>query len=293
MNSRVPITITETSELTVLHTGMEQCAPAHAFGPAVRDYYLIHFILSGKGFFQCEGRTDELAAGQGFLICPDKVAYYQADTQDPWRYVWIGFKGSKAAYYLRRAGLSPQAPIIGAPGLADDQTSVLTLSGCFRQIAADSGLRNGRDLRLLAWLQLMLSILTEQNAGGSPEEDQTGRCAEYVRQACDFMEMNYARKITVGELAGHIGLDRSYFGLLFRRSTGLPPQQYLLRLRMEKACSLMTRSRLPVAAIAHAVGYEDPLLFSRMFRQTVGCPPSQYRHLQEQRKHAQNACSII
>ncbi len=293
MNSRVPIAITESGELNVLHSGMEQCAPAHAFGPAVRNYYLIHFVMSGKGVFQCEGRTDELTAGQGFLICPDKVAYYQADTQDPWRYIWIGFKGSKAASYLRRAGLSPQAPIIGTPGPTDDQSSILTLAGCFRQIAAVSDLRSGRDLRILAWLQLMLSILIEQNAGGSPEEDQTGKYAEYIRQACDFMEMNYARKITVGELARHIGLDRSYFGMLFRQSTGLPPQQYLLRLRMEKACSLMARSRLPVAAIAHAVGYEDPLLFSRMFRRIAGCSPSQYRRLQDERKQNRNACSII
>ncbi len=79
------------------------------------------------------------------------------------------------------------------------------------------------------------------------------------------MEMNYAHKISISGLAGRIGLDRSYFGQLFRDTTGLPPQQYLLQLRMAKACQLMRRSFLPIGTIAHSVGYDDPLLFSACF----------------------------
>ena len=89
--------------------------------------------------------------------------------------------------------------------------------------------------------------------------------------------MNYARKISIADLAAHIGLDRSYFGQLFRQATGLAPRQYLLKLRMAKACQLMGHSDLPVSTIARSVGYDDPLLFSRMFRKEMGCSPSGHR----------------
>lgn len=275
--------ISEPVELSVVHAGMEQCAPAHAFGPAVRDYYLIHFIFAGRGRFQGDGRTWLLSAGQGFLICPDQVTFYQADHQEPWHYVWIGFQGTRAAAYLHQAGLSPRSPILGSPAQgispvrAGDADLPMTPAGCFQLIAQALALRGGRELRLLALLHLLLSLLIEQNPEPPLAENQVGRREWYVRQAQDFLEMNYAQKITVGGLARHLGLDRSYFGLLFRQSAGQPPQQYLLHLRLAKACSLMARSSLSIAAVARSVGYDDPLLFSRMFRQVMGCSPSQYR----------------
>jgi AraC-like DNA-binding protein len=275
----------ENSTLAVVHTGMEQCAPGHAFGPGVRDYFLFHFVLAGHGFFQAEERTHHLGPGQGFLIFPDQVTYYQADLADPWHYVWIGFQGMRAAECVRLAGLTRQAPLVTDPsfcppdGLPADVSACpdQTLTGCFRQIVGLAGMSRGRSLRQLAILHLFLSLLIEQNPDLPPDENQYERRAWYVRQARDYLEMNYARKIQIADLSRQIGLDRSYFGAIFRRETGQSPQQYLLRLRIAKACRLMAFSSLPIAGIAHSVGYEDPLLFSRMFRQVMGCSPTRYR----------------
>jgi len=277
-------------DLQVLHAGMEQCPPAHAFGPAVRDYYLIHFVLRGQGRFQVENRTFQLRAGQGFLICPDQVTFYEADQQDPWLYVWIAFTGKSADDYLRQAGLSRQAPILeNARSHLHDAHSAATddmrrestrepavLADCFRQIADALDLRQGREMRLTALLLLLLSHLIEQNPNPPVAEDQINRRDWYVRQAQDYLEVNYARKLSIAGLARHLGLDRSYFGQLFREVTGFSPRSYLLQLRMTKACSLMTHTRLPVAAVARSVGYEDPLLFSRMFHRIMTCSPSEY-----------------
>jgi AraC family transcriptional regulator of arabinose operon len=45
---------------------------------------------------------------------------------------------------------------------------------------------------------------------------------------------------------------------------------------MEKACELMEYSNLNIGGIAHSVGYEDPLLFSKMFKKNMGLSPSQF-----------------
>ena len=294
MPARVSTVYPLKEDLRVLHAGMEQCPPAHAFGPAVRDYHLIHFILKGQGRFQTENQTCHLRAGQGFLICPDQVTFYEADQQDPWLYVWIAFSGQAADVTLRQAGLSATSPILNTPPCFQSahQEPTLEPSWCFRQIAAALGLRQGRDLRLLALLQLLLSHLIEQNPNPPVSEDQINRREWYVRQAQDYLEVNYARKIAISDLARHLGLDRSYFGQLFRQATELSPQRYLLELRMAKACSLMTHTRLPIAAVARSVGYDDPLLFSRMFHRIKSCSPSEYCRHQVLRQDSGKASRI-
>lgn len=270
-----PAGIADTAELVLIHAGSEQCAPSHAFGPAVREYFLFHYIFSGCGCFVAAGCRHQLQAGQGFLIYPEQVSYYEADQQDPWHYAWIAFRGTKAADYLRQAGFSPQSPILTEnPAEPADPDST---AACFRQISLSSGFRQGRELRLLGLLYLFLSRLIAANRQMPPDESQVRRRDWYVRQARDYLEMNYARKISIADLAAHIGLDRSYFGQLFRQATGLAPRQYLLKLRMAKACQLMGHSDLPVSTIARSVGYDDPLLFSRMFRKEMGCSPSGHR----------------
>ena len=61
----------EESNLFLTTFGHSVTGPGHRYGPAVRSYYLIHFILAGKGTFQANQHTYHLHAGQGFLIEPD------------------------------------------------------------------------------------------------------------------------------------------------------------------------------------------------------------------------------
>lgn len=71
------------TNIYIYQCGSPLCPPGHFYGPAVRNHYLIHYIHSGKEIFQVGDITYELKAGNGFLICPDIVTYYQADKEDP------------------------------------------------------------------------------------------------------------------------------------------------------------------------------------------------------------------
>ena len=70
---------------------MEKCQPGHSYGPAVRSYFLLHFVVSGKGRFQTRSGNYDLKKGDVFIIRPYDVNFYQADEKDPWTYIWIGF----------------------------------------------------------------------------------------------------------------------------------------------------------------------------------------------------------
>lgn len=93
------------SDLYLCFCGYAKCDPLHSFGPAVRPNYLIHYILKGKGKYTVGADQHKLQSGQGFLIEPEIQTFYQADAEDPWTYLWIGFDGKRAKEYLKDIGL--------------------------------------------------------------------------------------------------------------------------------------------------------------------------------------------
>nr|MCR4588983.1 AraC family ligand binding domain-containing protein [Lachnospiraceae bacterium] len=100
-----------TTALTVSSCGVSRTEPLHSFGPAVKPHNMIHYIMSGKGTFTMNGVTYPLSAGNGFLIVPDELVFYQADEKDPWTYVWVGFTGEDVEAVLEEMGLNKERPI--------------------------------------------------------------------------------------------------------------------------------------------------------------------------------------
>ena len=95
--------------------GEEACEPAHSFGPAVRGYYLLHYVASGKGHLMADGRRWDVGPGQGFLICPGEITVYQADAADPWHYALVGYCGEGAQALTSLAGMGRERRVFSAP----------------------------------------------------------------------------------------------------------------------------------------------------------------------------------
>ena len=68
------------------------CEPSHSFGPARREYYLLHFVAEGCGVYHCGGEDYPVGPGQMFVIRPEEMTVYRADAQNPWHYIWVGFR---------------------------------------------------------------------------------------------------------------------------------------------------------------------------------------------------------
>ena len=96
--------------------GYEQCDPGHSFGPATRNHYLFHYILSGTGTLMAdnakgETQTYSVKSGQGFMIFPGQINTYIADEQLPWEYMWIEFDGLRVKEALSVTDLCKDAPV--------------------------------------------------------------------------------------------------------------------------------------------------------------------------------------
>lgn len=92
-------------ELSFLFCGRRNCHPGEAVGPAVREHYLMHYCLAGRGVYRAQGVSYEIGPGEGFLILPGELSSYQADLEEPWSHIWVGFTGTKTAEYLKCCGL--------------------------------------------------------------------------------------------------------------------------------------------------------------------------------------------
>jgi hypothetical protein len=73
-------------ELSVLFSGKAQTKPNHKVGPQVLDYYLVHYVVSGRGSFRCMGQDYHLEQGSSFFIFPGELVSYASDAEHPWYY---------------------------------------------------------------------------------------------------------------------------------------------------------------------------------------------------------------
>lgn len=258
------------NDINMYQCGMEECEPGHSYGPAVRDHYLVHYVLKGKGYFHINGKIHTIHKGEGFLICPDVITFYQADNDDPWDYTWVGFNGIKAQQFLKQANLDDQRPVFKY-----DKND--NLKDCMASMISSMTLAKEGETRIKGLLYLFLSYLIEARQESDSDIKPENQKELYIENAIDYINKNYSRKVTITNLANYIGIDRSYLCALFKSFVKLSPQQYLIIFRLEKACDMMKTTNLSVGDISRSVGYSDPLQFSKTFKKVKGLSPKNYK----------------
>lgn len=262
-------------DLSLYQFGWERCAPSHAFGPAARNHYLFHYVISGTGVLNADdsaGNTHSysIKSGQGFMIFPNQINTYIADKELPWEYVWVEFDGLKAREVIEVAGLSPDAPVYHARSRDLRETMMNEML-----YIAQHGDMN--PFHLIGHLYLFLDAMTRSVS--SMQLSRGGRLRDfYVHEAIAFIEQNFQNDISVEDIADNCGLNRSYFGKIFKEALGRTPQEFLLSYRMTKAAELLKLTRLSIGDIGKAIGYDNQLHFSRAFKNIYGISPREWRN---------------
>ena len=103
-------------DLCLYQYGYEKCDPGHSFGPAARNHYLFHYILTGTGTLLADDtkgvtQTYQIRSGQGFMIFPGQVTTYIADSNVPWEYIWVEFDGLRITEALSMTDFSKNKPV--------------------------------------------------------------------------------------------------------------------------------------------------------------------------------------
>lgn len=262
-------------DLGLYQFGWEQCDPSHSFGPAARNHYLFHYVISGTGTLIAENSKNEsvsypIKSGQGFMIFPGQVCTYIADNELPWEYTWLEFDGLRAKETIELAGLSVDHPVYRARYKDISDTMKNEMLHIINH-------REESSFHQIGHLYLFIDSLVRSSNSTQVSKGNTLRDF-YIKEAFSFIEQNFQNDISIEDIAASCGLNRSYFGKIFHENMGKSPQEFLISYRMTKATELLKLTALSIADIGNAVGYPNQLHFSRAFKKVYGVSPRQWRY---------------
>lgn len=98
-----------------------------------------------------------------------------------------------------------------------------------------------------------------------------------IKETILFLKENLDLKLTVEDMATKNNLSSSHFSSLFKKATGMSPLDYLIHLRIQHACVVLSGYDTKIKDIALEIGYDDPFHFSRLFKKNMKVSPNQYR----------------
>jgi len=130
------------------------------------------------------------------------------------------------------------------------------------------------DIKFRLWemLRLLLSHGIARRDAQLPEN-----LPEAVRKAAEYIQTQYAKRLTLDMISAAAFLHPNYFHRLFTRSVGLTPLAYVTDVRLRHAREMLITGNLRVAEIGRECGFETPSYFIKQFRRAYGLPPGQFR----------------
>jgi AraC family L-rhamnose operon regulatory protein RhaS len=127
----------------------------------------------------------------------------------------------------------------------------------------------------LAYFLLVITLLRRQSR---PWESSGSVAAGHrVSRALEFIEEHFSDPINIEDIVSHSQVSRRHFFRLFEQAVGVSPMEYLKKLRLQKAASMLLTTNASVTQIAFACGFNDSNYFSSLYHKEFGMSPSHFK----------------
>ncbi|MDF2723261.1 MAG: AraC family transcriptional regulator [Paenibacillus sp.] len=256
----------DNDDLWPVRMGYHHVRPNHPFHLRMIEYYGLHFVVSGKHTLAYGDHEYELSAGDAYCIYPE-VLYRPVQTDRSYELVWISLNGARVPSLLALAQFSPAAPFVRNVISMDMEK---LLRGLFSKPHEDDS-QSKVELYGAIYRLFSLLIPKEDKSKTKPSPDQ------WIQRGLDYMNTHFTEHIQVQDVADYVNVHRVHFTNVFTKHVGMPPIQYLQKLRMERALHLLQHTTRTVTEIALSLGYPELYAFTRAFSNYYGASPSTYR----------------
>ncbi len=249
--------------LTLVMGGREQCNPDYLVSRRGFPFYVLEYVVSGRGSVKLDQRRHTLGPGVVFAYAPTTHCEIHTDPADPMVKYFLTFAGPDVPRRLRRCGMA----LGGARQLAAHAEVTSVLEDLVRE-----GQRSGAlARRICAVLFELLLLKIEDTSTLAPHASEPAR--EAFLRCKALIDAEAERLGTLEEIATATGVEASSVCRWFRRYQGTSPYQYLLRRKMNIAAEHLVENGGLVKEAAQRVGFADPYHFSRAFKSVHGVAP--------------------
>ncbi|WP_170251386.1 AraC family transcriptional regulator [Rhizobium sp. SEMIA 4085] len=227
-------------------------------------FTVLQHTISGTGRLRYQNRNYRLQSGDTLLVLVPHNHRYWLEKGDRWEYFWISMHGEET--------LRIHKMVLGLAG------PVLRLKSSTIDHLADCSLRLVKGASTPGAASAIASeaaMALYDDVFGSPA---FAADLSAVQPVIDHIHANLDQPLPVSELAGIVGLSRAHFSRSFAESEGMPPAEYVLQQRLQRAAKLLTKADfLPVKEVSIMCGFEDSNYFSKVFRRVYGITPTEFR----------------
>jgi AraC-like DNA-binding protein len=242
------------------------------FAPHAHDEYVIGVVETGAARTSFRGGEDIHAVGSVITFAPGEVHTGAPATDEGWSYRTLYPSESLLRFVAREATGRDFVPTFSG-SYAHDPRLAERIRAMHIVLESD-GDRLRKECALLESLgELVL------RHGSAPEPQRTSfapvRSSAALQRVRELLDAEYARTVTIGELAREAGLSSFHLIRVFRASFGLPPYKYLEQVRIHQARRLI-RHGYPLTHVVHATGFSDQSHLTRYFKRIVGVTPGSY-----------------
>lgn len=225
-------------------------------------WHQVLLSLNGSGVLSMGGTQRTIRAGDVFFLPADCPHAYWPETEQ-WEVRWIAFDGPAASSLLEQLNMTgPQIIQGGAAALQPIHE---------RMVSEITGDRLQGNYICSGLMYLCLMTFHQQMLR------QTDARSRLMAEVLRFIDDNYARDISLAEMAAHAGVTQQHLCRVFRGVLRMRPGEYLAQRRVQAAQTLIQTGDLPLSEIAQQVGFASPGYFSTVFRRYVGMAPGEYR----------------
>ena len=231
------------------------------------------YCTSGEGWIIANKKKYLISKGDFVLIPSGTSHIYGANEGNPWTIYWLHISGNDAGFFFNDTQVVvKQLPVNDVR----KNFRINLFEGIYQTLEMGYGIEN------LEYSSIcLMHFLASFKYPGQFNQIQKSDYNDKVSKSIQYMRQHLSQRISLKDLAKFVELSTSHYSFIFRKKTYHPPMDYLIHLRIQKACQYLDNTTLLIKEIATSTGFDDPYYFSRIFKKIMGFSPLKYRKMEK------------